>query len=72
MRDIVNFLFEAGMLKKTPRSGFQFLGSGGESVAEHVLRTLFVAFALCKLLPDADESKVLKLCLFHDLRGENR
>ena len=67
MRDIVNFLFEAGMLKKTPRSGFQFLGSGGESVAEHVLRTLFVAFALCKMLPDADENKVLKLCLFHDL-----
>ncbi|MFN2258122.1 MAG: phosphohydrolase, partial [Desulfuromonadaceae bacterium] len=23
------------MLKKTPRSGFQFLGSGAESVAEH-------------------------------------
>ena len=67
MKDIVNFLFEAGMLKKTPRSGFQFLGSGGESVAEHILRTLFVAFALCKMLPDADENKVLKLCLFHDL-----
>jgi putative hydrolase of HD superfamily len=67
MKDIVNFLFEAGMLKKTPRSGFQFLGSGGESVAEHILRTLFVAFTLCKMLPEADENKVLKLCLFHDL-----
>ncbi len=67
MKDIVNFLFETGMLKKTPRSGFQFLGSGGESVAEHILTTLFVAFALCKMLPEADENKVLKLCLFHDL-----
>jgi len=67
MRDIVNFLFETGMLQKTPRSGFQFLGSGGESVAEHILRTLYVAFTLCKMLPDADENKVLKLCLFHDL-----
>jgi putative hydrolase of HD superfamily len=66
MRDIVNFLFEAGMLKRTPRSGLQFLGSGGESVAEHILGTIFVAFALCKMLPEADESKVLKLCLFHD------
>jgi putative hydrolase of HD superfamily len=67
MKDVVNFLFETGMLKKTPRSGFQFLGSGGESVAEHILRTLFVAYALCKMTPEADEFKVLKLCLFHDL-----
>jgi putative hydrolase of HD superfamily len=67
MKDVVNFLFETGMLKKTPRTGFQFLGSGGESVAEHILRTLFVAFALCKMAPEADENRVLKLCLFHDL-----
>jgi putative hydrolase of HD superfamily len=67
MREVVNFLFETGMLKKTPRSGFQFLGSGGESVAEHIIRTMFVAFTLCKLFPEADENKVLKLCLFHDL-----
>lgn len=67
MKDMVNFLFETGMLKKTPRTGFQFLGSGGESVAEHILRTLFVAFTLCKMMPEADENRVLKLCLFHDL-----
>ena len=67
MKDIVNFLFEAGMLKKTPRTGLQFLGSGGESVAEHILRTLFVAYTLCKMRPEVDECKVLKMCLFHDL-----
>jgi len=67
MKDLVNFLFEAGMLKKTPRSGFQFLGSGSESVAEHVLMTVFIGYTLCKLAGDADELKVLKLCLFHDL-----
>ena len=33
MKRIANFLFEAGMLKRTPRTGFQFLGSGAESVA---------------------------------------
>jgi len=33
MKDIANFLFEVGMLQKTPRSGYQFLGSGCESVA---------------------------------------
>lgn len=67
MKALVNFLFETEMLRKTPRSGFQFLGSGSESVAEHVLATLFIGYVLCKLEPEADEEKVLKLCLFHDL-----
>ncbi len=67
MQNIVNFLFEVGMLKKTPRTGFQFLGSGCESVAEHVLRTIFIGYAMCRLVPEADESRVIKMCLFHDL-----
>jgi len=67
MREIADFLFEVGMLKKTPRSGFQFLGSGCESVAEHVLRTLYIGYVLCKMDPEADELKVLRLCLMHDL-----
>ncbi|MBE9547627.1 MAG: HD domain-containing protein [Proteobacteria bacterium] len=67
MKDIVNFLFEVGMLKKTPRTGFQFLGSGDESVAEHILKTIFIGYALCKLESDVDELKVLKMCLVHDL-----
>ena len=67
MSDITNFLFETGMLQKTPRTGFQFLGSGSESVAEHVLRTIFIGYALCKMEPEVDEARVLKLCLFHDL-----
>jgi putative hydrolases of HD superfamily len=67
MDDIANFLFEVGMLKKTPRTGFRFLGSGCESVAEHVLRTIFIGYALSKLEPSVDELKVLKICLIHDL-----
>ena len=45
MDNIANFLFEVGMLNKTPRSGYQFLGSGKESVAEHILRTVFVGYS---------------------------
>jgi len=67
MQDITNFLFEVGMLKKTPRTGFQFLGSGSESVAEHILRTVFIGYVLSKMEPDVDEYKVLKICLVHDL-----
>jgi putative hydrolase of HD superfamily len=55
------------MLNKTPRSGYQFLGSGKESVAEHVLRTVFVGYALCKLDDSLDELQVLRMCVLHDL-----
>ena len=67
MDNIANFLFETGMLSKTPRSGYQFLGSGKESVAEHILRTVFVGYALCKTDASLDELRVIKMCVFHDL-----
>ncbi|MGC9518494.1 MAG: HD domain-containing protein [Desulfuromonadaceae bacterium] len=55
------------MLKKTPRSGFQFLGSGAESVAEHSYRTAMVGYALARMTPEADSAKVVLMCLFHDV-----
>jgi Predicted hydrolases of HD superfamily len=67
MENIANFLFETGMLSKTPRSGYQFLGSGKESVAEHILRTVFVGYTLCKTDASLNELRVLKMCVFHDL-----
>jgi putative hydrolase of HD superfamily len=67
MEDIVNFLFEVGMLRRTPRTGFQFLGSGNESVAEHTLKTIFIGYTLCKLEDGVNELRVLKMCLAHDL-----
>lgn len=67
MESIADLLFEVGMLCKTPRSGYQFLGSGRESVAEHIMRTVFVGYALCKMNPSLDELRVLKMCVLHDL-----
>jgi putative hydrolases of HD superfamily len=67
MDSLANFLFEVGMLSRTPRSGYQFLGSGKESVAEHVLRTVFVGYTLCKMDDSLDEFRVLKMCFLHDL-----
>ena len=67
LRALANFFFEVGMLKKTPRSGFQFLGSGAESVAEHSYRTAMVGYALARMTPEADASQVVLMCLFHDL-----
>jgi len=67
MDNIANLLFEVGMLCRTPRSGYQFLGSGNESVAEHILRTVFVGYTLCKMDASLDEMRVLKMCILHDL-----
>lgn len=67
IRAIADFLFEVGMLKRTPRTGFQFLGTGGESVAEHSLRTAITGYVLAKMADSADLHKVVLMCLFHDL-----
>jgi putative hydrolase of HD superfamily len=66
-KNIVNFFFELGMLKKTPRSGFQFLGTGKESVAEHSFRVALIGYTLARLTQNPDPFKVICLCLFHDI-----
>lgn len=66
-KNVVNFFFELGMLKKTPRSGYQFLGSGKESVADHSYRVAMIGYTMAKLTRHADPFKVVSLCLFHDV-----
>ena len=67
MGSIVDFLFEVGILAKTPRSGFHLLGSGEQSVAEHINRVTFIGFTLGMMNPALDIGKILKMCLVHDL-----
>ena len=67
MKNIANFLFEAGMLKKTPRTGYQFLGTGKESVADHSFRMTIIGYILAGEIPGADRNKTVLMCLFHDL-----
>jgi putative hydrolase of HD superfamily len=67
MKNIANLLFEAKMLKEIPRSGYHFLGSGHESVAEHSFSTTFIAFVMSKLETKVDALKLISMCLVHDL-----
>jgi len=67
MKNIAHFLFELGMLKRTPRTGFQFLGSGAETVAEHIFRASLIGYTLARLDGQVDPGRVLLLCLFHDV-----
>ncbi len=67
MKNLANFFFEVGMLKRTPRTGFQFLGSGAQSVAEHSFRTAVIGYTLARLDGGVDVGRVVQLCLFHDI-----
>lgn len=66
------FLFEAGVLGKTPRLGLsRHLGGWDQSVSEHLLRTAYVGYVLASLEEKKEEKvdvrRVLEICLFHDL-----
>ncbi len=67
LKAIADFLFEVGMLKRTPRSGFQFLGTGHETVAEHSLRAAVIGYVLGRLSGNLATERVVLMCLFHDL-----
>ena len=67
MKNIVNLLFQARILKSLPRSGYAFLGVGKESVSEHSFLTAFVGYVLSELEPDADTGRLVAMCLVHDL-----
>lgn len=70
LQRLADFFHEAGMLRFTPRTGYQFLGSGRENVAEHSFRTAVIGYALARIA-GADAAKTALICLFHDL-GEAR
>lgn len=70
MQEIVDFLFESGILKLIPRSGWFKIGiKHPESVAEHSFRTALIAF-IVTFLETRDFDKACKACLLgliHDL-----
>jgi putative hydrolase of HD superfamily len=67
MKEIARLLFEAKILKEIPRSGYQFLGVGQESVAEHCFSATFIAYVFSQLEPEIDALKLISMCLIHDL-----
>ena len=67
MNRVVDFLFEAMHLKRVHRTGYQFLGPGKESVAEHTFAVMLVAWAMARITPEANADRLLAMCLVHDL-----
>lgn len=67
MEHIANLLFEVRILKDIVRSGYAFLGSGRETVAEHSFMTAFVCFAMSRLNPETNREKLVTMALVHDI-----
>ncbi len=67
MKKIIDFLFEANILKELSRSGYTFLGSGKESVAEHSFMTSLICFTISRMEAGLDCQKLITMALVHDL-----
>lgn len=67
MKGLANYFFEAGMLKKMRRTGYPFLGSGGESVADHCFRASLIGYTLALGDAELDAPRVALMLLHHDL-----
>ncbi len=64
---VKNFLFEVGVLKTIPRTGWLKAGIKlPETVAEHSMRTAILGWVIADM-EGADTNAVVKMCLIHDL-----
>lgn len=65
--DLIHFINEVGMLKRIKRTGYAIHGSSeADTVAEHSYRAMLIGFLIAKN-EKADENKVLRMLLFHDI-----
>lgn len=68
MGKLADYLNELGILNRTPRSGFMFLGTGTQTISEHMFRMMHIAFLLQRMTKEpVDELHLLHLVMFHDV-----
>jgi putative hydrolase of HD superfamily len=71
-KDILNFIFELGQLRRIDHEGWKLIGiNHPETVAEHSLRAAQIGFILAKLEKCENPLEVPTILIFHDL-GECR
>ena len=67
MQNIIEWILEAGLLKRTPRSGWSLLGvRDAESVADHSFRCAAIGYVLAHM-ESADVYRTLIMTLFNDM-----
>ena len=63
---IADLFFEIGTLRNMKRMHCQTLPQVNDTIASHSFETTIIGMVLAKM-ENADENKVLKMCLFHDI-----
>jgi len=63
---VADFLFEIGTLRNMRRMQSQILPESNDTIASHSFEVAIIGMILARS-ENADESKVLKMCLFHDI-----
>ena len=61
-----DLLFEIGTLRNMKRMHCQTLPQANDTIASHSFEVAVIGMVLAKM-ENADENKVLKMCLFHDI-----
>ncbi|MEW5996053.1 MAG: HD domain-containing protein [Candidatus Micrarchaeota archaeon] len=64
--DELDFIYQAGALRRVERSGWKTIGISPESVSEHSYRAAIIAYILAKK-EGVDPEKAALAALFHDL-----
>lgn len=64
-KKLTNLIFEAAVVKRLKRTGWQILGDNEESVGEHSFMTTVIAYILAQQMRLSVE-KILTMSLFHD------
>ncbi len=64
-KKITNLIFEAAVVKRLKRTGWQILGDNEESIGEHSFMTAVIAYILAKEMHVSLE-KIFLMSLFHD------
>lgn len=65
LKKITNLVYEAAVVKRLLRTGWQILGDNQEGVGEHSFMTAVIAYFLAKQL-QANLETVLVMSIFHD------
>ncbi|MDD3006196.1 MAG: HD domain-containing protein [Candidatus Pacebacteria bacterium] len=63
---VADFLFEIGTLRNMRRMQSQILPESNDSIASHSFEVAIIGMILARS-ENADENKVIKMCLFHDI-----
>lgn len=67
LKNVLNFIAEAGLLKRVTRSGWSVLGiKDAESVAEHTFRCAVIGYVLAKM-ENVPAYNVLLMTVFNDI-----